>query len=185
MTNPLADHLLRTLRLAEDARLSCLVIGGHAVIYYGVPRFTRDIDFAIPEQETEAWKDLLEAADYKLFHATESFAQYADNTRDSRPDIDLMLFNASTWDKLHAESVHHALDEVTTATFPCPLHLLAMKLHASADAKRAETTSRDWDDVVALCQSQNIDPSTGLAHDLVLRYADQETLDRLLQAVQS
>ena len=184
MTNPLADHLLRTLRLAEEAGLNCLVIGGHAIIYYGVPRFTRDIDFAIPEQEAEAWKTLLEANNYRLYHTTGSFAQYADDTGDSRPDIDLMLINPSTWEKLHAEAVQQSLSEDTNATFPCPLHLLAMKLHASADPKRAATTSRDWDDVVALCQSQNIDPSIGLARDLVLRYADQGALTRLLQALQ-
>jgi hypothetical protein len=38
------NAVVETLKRAQQETLPCLVVGGHAVILYQVPRFTRDSD---------------------------------------------------------------------------------------------------------------------------------------------
>lgn len=55
--NPIQQSLSLLPMRAKDAGLSeYLLIGDNAVIAYGVPRFTRDLDFVIPDREENGWR---------------------------------------------------------------------------------------------------------------------------------
>jgi hypothetical protein len=59
--NPVQQSLLLLSERAQESGLSeYLLIGGSAVITYGAPRFTRDLDFVIPDREQIGWRTFLE-----------------------------------------------------------------------------------------------------------------------------
>ena len=49
------DTLRLLAQIAQTHQLPFLLIGGNAVIRYGIPRFTRDIDLLIPDTHEKAW----------------------------------------------------------------------------------------------------------------------------------
>lgn len=65
--NRVAETLNEICREANHAGLEdFILIGGNAVIAHGVPRFTRDVDFVIPERETMPWRQFLESRGFSL-----------------------------------------------------------------------------------------------------------------------
>lgn len=179
MENPIKVTLLDVLARAADCGAECLVIGGNAVIILGVPRFTRDIDLAVPETDRERWEDILASLGYRLFHATANFCQFA---ADGKPDLDLMLLDSGTWQKLVAERVTEKLPGDLVAHVPAPLHLVGMKLHALRDPKRRQD-NHDWNDVLGLCKAHRIDPSSGIAREFILRYGGEELAKKLIDTL--
>ncbi len=91
------------VQLAHDHELrDFLLIGGNAVIAYGVPRFTRDVDLVIPERDELAWRSMMGAAGFEMIHGTQAFVQFLDFDR-IKPRVDLMIVDESTWGKSSAK----------------------------------------------------------------------------------
>lgn len=57
-----------------------MIVGGYALIAWGVPRQTADIDLLIPEDERSAWKDLLADLGYGIPQEQGGFVQYPAHT---------------------------------------------------------------------------------------------------------
>ena len=60
---------------AKAAQLEFLLIGGHAVIAHGYPRFTADIDLLIEEKRIREWYDWLSGLGYVIFYRHPNFLQ--------------------------------------------------------------------------------------------------------------
>lgn len=58
-SNPIRDALVSLGTQAESRGLPYLLIGGNAMIHYGIIRLTRDIDFLIPETAVKQWRAFL------------------------------------------------------------------------------------------------------------------------------
>ena len=71
-TIPLPQDFKEFLRLLEDERVEYLLIGGHAVGYYGYPRATADLDIwiAVNRQNAEKTLRVLERFGMKTPEAT-------------------------------------------------------------------------------------------------------------------
>ena len=61
------ERLAAIAQALESVAITCLVMGGHAVRFYGLERYTNDFDFTLAPN---AWDDLAEPA-----RANQSFSE--------------------------------------------------------------------------------------------------------------
>lgn len=173
-----AESIVQIVQKAEEQKLPCLLVGGHAVILYGVTRFTRDFDLLIPDTHEEPWTRFLSGQfHYRRYHATHAFLQF-DHTSPDFPPIDIMLVDGSTWEKLRAKARTLPLDKGVSAPVPHPAHLVALKL-AAVSSRYRRRGNADWADIVNLIQEQELSLDDPEFRALVLRYGGEETLKRL------
>lgn len=178
-SNPVSDSLIRLGLAAQAEGLPHLIIGGNAVIHYGIPRFTRDIDFLIPDAAIDSWKALLVSLGYQCYHASGAFLQFevAADEPDGAP-VDLMSVDESTWEKLSKDADTDDMAAGYIARWPSPLHLVALKLHAWRGTFRTGR-EQDWSDIVKLVERCEIDLSDASTLEIVLRYGGADALEKL------
>ena len=175
--NPVHDALVRLGIQAEIRKLPYLLVGGNAVINYGVVRFTRDIDFLIPETALNEWQTFLEETGYRCFHASCAFCQFESPTPNLAP-VDLMLVDTSTWGKLFEKAERKPVTDDYTPLLPAGIHLIAMKLQASRSTNR-RIHAQDWSDVVQLIQKLEINIKEPEIAELIVRYGGDDALSQL------
>ncbi|MGI9173431.1 MAG: hypothetical protein ACR2F0_08995 [Chthoniobacterales bacterium] len=168
-------EIVKRARLEE---LPCLVVGGHAVILYQIPRFTRDLDFLIPDEAVDRWLDFLQRLSYRVFHRTGAFIQLEPATAGSRPPVDLILVDEQTWIKLIGKAQERDAGEGLSLPVPHPWHLIAMKLRATKSATR-RADAVDWSDILDLVQTCRIDLSDPEFQKIVLQFGGEESLQRM------
>ena len=182
--NPVEQVLIRIASAAmQEGLADFLLVGGNAVVLYGVPRFTRDVDFLIPAADDLRWRAFLASQGFAFIHGTPGFSQFSGPETEC-PRVDLMLVDASTWEKLEAESVTHSLADGVDLKLPVVHHLIAMKLRAAASPTRANP-EQDWSDVTALTLHHGYSLEDPMFRDLLVRFGGpaapeilQERLDR-------
>ena len=126
-----------------------LVVGGHALTAYGVVRQTIDVDCLIAADDTNALAQILKGNGYREMGRTENAVRYA-NSAPELPDVDVLLVDGATFEKLFAESNilrrgQHAF------RVPSLRHLIALKLHAIRNDARRE--ARDFADIAELLRA--------------------------------
>jgi hypothetical protein len=100
---------------AEKLGLDYLVIGGQAFNTFGAPRTTLDVDLLVRKTNRDAWTRLLSAEGFRLAHDGGNFLQFSPpNGVDW--NLDLMLVNDSTFEKLCDTARHVTLQGVPTKT---------------------------------------------------------------------
>ncbi len=178
--NPVQQSLARlSQRAAEFGLNEFLLIGGNAVIAYGVPRFTRDLDFVIPDREQESWRRFLEANNFCFIHGTSAFAQFLDSDKE-KPRVDLMLVGESTWSRLRSKARYFELSDGISIPLVAPEHLIAMKLRACLSPDR-RSGAVDWSDVVELCIRNGFDPEKDPTFaELVIQFGSDSLLENLI-----
>ena len=92
------NAIIDILKRAGQAQLPHLLVGGHAVILYRVPRFTRDLDLVIPGEAIDQWLEFLQRLTYGIYHRTDAFVQLEPATSGIMPPVDLMLVDKDTWE---------------------------------------------------------------------------------------
>ena len=174
----LRESLIEIIQKAEALKLPYLLVGGHAVIVYGVSRFTRDFDLLIPETKVEAWTHLLTTHfHYKLFQSTHAFLRF-ESSQPDYPATDFVVVDLSTWEKLDAKTESRPLTASINVRLPRPSHLIAMKLTAlSAPHRRKD--NQDWSDIINLIREQKLSLEDSELRSIVLRYGNEETLKKL------
>jgi hypothetical protein len=177
--NNLRDSLVSLALATKKDGLPFLLVGGNALIHYGVPRFTRDIDLLVPESSVGGWKEFLESRGYLRFHSSDAFLQFAGERPDLAP-VDLMVVGADTWDKLVSESETAEVSDGLLLALPSPLHLIAMKLQAYRSPKR-HSREQDWRDVLHLVNRFVQDPASGDFKQFVTRHGGEPAYHRLLR----
>ncbi|MBL9115308.1 MAG: hypothetical protein JNJ83_09915 [Verrucomicrobiaceae bacterium] len=162
------------LSQVQSSALDALLIGGHAVISYGVPRSTFDLDLLVRKEQRESWRTFMTSRGYTLFHESDPFQQWTPPTGEIA--VDFMLVDEPTWDKMRASA-----QIVQLGSLPClavaPIHLVALKLHAMK-FRPGSTADKDWRDIVELVRACNLDPASPELLAIVRRYANASTLTR-------
>lgn len=172
------NAVVEILRRAQAENLPCLLVGGHAVILYQIPRFTRDIDLLIPDAATERWLDFLQRLKYRVYHRTGAFLQLEPETPGSLPPVDLMLVDEDTWVKLRAKAEERDAGDGLRLPVPHPWHLIAMKLTAANAATRRAGAS-DWSDIFDLLRTCEIDLKDGEFRQLVMQFGGKAALEHM------
>lgn len=142
----------------ESAGLRCLIIGAHALSFYGVTRETADLDLLANRNDRARWELELVQAGYRRFHGSENFAQFTPPTRSAWP-VDLMFVREHTFSRMLGESRKITVHGKTFAV-PALEHLLALKLHA-LKYTHPRRTIKDFQDVVELIRSHPADLPIG------------------------
>lgn len=172
------NAVVEILKRAQQEQLPGLLVGGHAVILYQVPRFTRDIDFVIPEEAIDRWLEFLQRLSYRIYHRTEAFIQLEPATPGTMPPVDLMLVDQSTWTKLNVQAEERDAGEGMHLRVPHPWHLIAMKLSAAKSPTRRAGAS-DWSDILDLLRTCKIDLADPEFRKLVVKFGGDEALQRM------
>lgn len=105
-----------------------LVIGGHALAAHGVARQTVDVDCLVAVENRQALDAHLIGGGFVRLSETDHFARYR-HPSDIVPDVDVLLVDASTFDKLNADGIPVPRSPIKLRT-PALSHLIALKLHA-------------------------------------------------------
>lgn len=177
------NAVVEILKRAQQEKLPGLLVGGHAVILYQVPRFTRDVDFAIPEEAAERWVGFLQRLSYRVYHRTAAFIQLEPATTGSMPPADLMLVDEETWAKLSAKAQERDAGEGIRLRVPHPWHLIAMKLTAAKSTSRRAGSS-DWSDIFDLLRTCKIDLDDPDFRRMVVQSGGEEALRRMEERAQ-
>lgn len=144
------DMICRELP-AADVRF--LMIGGHAVNYYGYSRATQDIDFMITATQLPTVRDIMKKAGYTNISESENVTFF------SRPDslmrVDFLTVSADTMRQLleGAVAVSYGGRDIRV---PRLADLLAMKIFAVREGPPRRRT-RDLQDVENLARENKID----------------------------
>jgi hypothetical protein len=158
--------------------LPFLVIGGNAVIAYGYPRMTRDLDLLVREDDRRAWDELITGLGYTQHQIMRAFHMYNPAERGQFP-VDLMLVDAATFAKLTAEPGRCVLDE-TEVGIPKLSHLLALKLHALRQGP-SHRYERDLSDVLILMDVNEVDLAQPEYAEILNRYATPAVRTEILR----
>jgi hypothetical protein len=160
--------------IAEQAALKALpflIIGGNAVIAYGYPRMTRDLDLMVRDSHRRAWDELIVPLGYRAHEVQRVFHMYNPISRDL-PAIDLMLVDDGTFDKLTSEATEIEMAGAMVR-IPSLRNLIALKLHAlrSGAPHRREL---DMGDVLTLAQVNGVDLASAEYIEILTRYANPD-----------
>lgn len=178
--NPAIQDVFEVVtRRLPAAGVDFLMIGGHAVNYYGFIRATMDVDFMIAASAESTVRQMMKEAGFTNISSAENVIFF------SRPDsslrVDFLSVDSGTLQQLIGRAVQVPY-LATTVTVPCLEDLVAMKLFAlhNGSPKRA---IRDSEDVVRLVIEHQWDLEKQLK-PLCERFADASAYDALKERIQ-
>lgn len=166
--------------LSEQLGLPVLLIGGHAVNFYGYNRTTLDVDFLIAVDSFPAWRAGFESIGYRWIGQTENFVRLEAPDSALFP-MDVMLVAPETFQKLYAGRVESSFGNARLH-LPSPLHLIALKLHAMKNSERLRQ-GKDLLDILNLVSLCKIDTGGEEFQAILGRYANQETRSLVLRSI--
>ena len=166
---------------ARNSELPFLVIGGLAVIAYGHPRDTIDLDYLVRRSDREAWRRALASQGYEIAHEHENFAQFT--SKRGWVDLDLMFVNGPTFETMVAASELKSLGS-SDARFPSLEHLIALKLHVINQGIPHRMLG-DMDDVINLLVANHVDVRQERWRQLFAKYANLELYEKVARAIAS
>lgn len=162
----------------KEADIPHVLIGGFAVNAYKITRQTADIDFLIIKADFSKISDLLKKEGYEEGKVSDICGQMIGKS----PfywDIDFVFV-----DKMTLEGIRQEGKKVTIAgrefLIPSVMHLLALKLHALKNNPE-KRMAKDWEDVIALIEKENINVYSPEFKNLCLKYGKQELYDKILR----
>ncbi|MCX6961402.1 MAG: hypothetical protein NTZ08_02990 [Verrucomicrobia bacterium] len=166
--------------LSEQLGLPVLLIGGHAVNFYGYNRTTLDVDFLIAVDSFPAWRSGFESIGYKWIGQTENFVRLEPVAPALFP-MDVMLVAPETFQKLYAERVECPIG-TARMNLPKPIHLIALKLHAMKNPVRLRQ-GKDLLDILNLVSLCKIDIEGQEFQGVLDRYANEEIRNLVLRSI--
>lgn len=155
-----------------------LMIGGHAVNYYGFSRATIDVDFMIAAEATPSVRSIMKAAGFSNISEGENALFF--NAPGSNLRVDFLPVDAATMRQLieHSVWIDYANYRIRV---PSLADLIALKLFAikGGSAKRGD---RDIVDIVHLVIENRVDVERDL-RDLCARFASDQIYAHLTQQI--
>jgi hypothetical protein len=152
-----------------------LLIGGFAMQRYGLSRQTFDVDMLIAHAQKEKLASALLEAGYAAIAETDSFVRYrCDNLY--LMDIDVLLVDSDTLDKMLAASIVITVDDVDLRV-PSLSHLVALKLHAVTN--NAERSTKDLADIAELLRANPDAVSPKELDAVCTKYGTSEAVEKL------
>jgi hypothetical protein len=159
--------------------LKYLIIGGFAASFWGKPRFTADIDYVININDFELTKTIMSRLDYGLvfLHPKQAFAHF-DSLKDSGFRIDFMIVDNETWKRLDLAKKYADFGGKEKYPVVDPIHLIAMKLHASIQLDR-DDFMKDLSDIVEIMLAQNLNFDDLKKAGILDKYESKDELSKL------
>jgi hypothetical protein len=157
-----------------------VLFGGFALPVHGVERSTLDIDLLICEEDVDAFAALAAKAGYDEILRTPHYAKFRHRLPEVL-DIDTVFVDRKTIERIWADGSEEAV-------FGGPLRcasldmMLGTKLHAIRYNK-ANRGRRDFDDVVELLATNDLDPRGERFVQLCGRYGTNDILERICKAM--
>lgn len=171
-------NLSTLIRHACEARLPCLLIGGHAVIIHGHPRTTFDLDLAVPRPAVASWRAFVLTLGYTVHAEGPTFIQFNPPDTLTLP-LDLMIVRDATFRQLEAAAVEAPASMAGVRVIGLR-HLLALKAHVIKHG-HAGRVGKDVDDVIGLVRCNRLDVAEPEWRDLLLKYGPPELHEKLLR----
>ncbi|MDO8661718.1 MAG: nucleotidyl transferase AbiEii/AbiGii toxin family protein [Candidatus Omnitrophota bacterium] len=171
-------HLLSDI--SKQAGIPLILIGGFAVNYYKYTRQSADVDFLIQESDFQKMSELLKSTGYKLDYSQEVFARFISTGDSIIMDIDFMLIDEETFDKIIKDSQKA---DIAGCEFRVPSleHLIALKLHAVKYNPKPRLI-KDIPDIINLIKINKVDVKSGKFKELCLKYGTQELYEKILES---
>ena len=170
------------VRAAEKARLPFLVIGAHAVNWYGYTRATIDVDILVRKEDRDGWLALATAEGFRLFHDGEHFLQLSPPYGISWP-LDLMLVNDATFNGLTTDS-REATMCGEKVRVPSPELLIALKLHAIKHGP-PHRRGKDLQDIVGITEHSHLDARSEKYRHIFDKHGTLELYEEVIRALGS
>jgi hypothetical protein len=165
---------------AAKRNLRLLLIGGHAINYYGCSRETSDLDFLISQKERAGWMQIFAQFGYNTFHDRDCFIQY-DAPHDSAWPVDLMLVQEQTFGAMLSQSVEADFFDNKTRV-PSLEHLIALKLHALKHTQMHRFL-KDFLDVENLIYINKLDIKSPHIRNLFEKYGTPDLYEKISRSV--
>ncbi len=160
------------------AGVEFLMIGGHAVNYYGYSRATIDVDFMIAASDASAVRSVMQSAGFMNISESENVVFF--NHPEILFRVDFIQVDAETMRTLiqGAEKIEYAGQFLSV---PCLENLISMKLFAlkNGSAKRKE---KDFPDIVNLSVEHQLDVEAVL-RPLCEKFADEQIFTELAKQI--
>ncbi len=160
----------------QRENLPFLLAGGHAVVVHGYARTTFDLDFITDRDSRERWLRVLAHGGLTLYHEGPTFVQFSPPSGQHWP-VDLMFVNASTFQKLDAESVTAEIGRASVKVVSL-LHLIALKCHAIRHGHSGRVI-KDTDDLVRLIEVNRLQVEEPKLREIVLQHGSAEIYEKL------
>ncbi|HYH44928.1 MAG TPA: hypothetical protein VEG34_04535 [Thermoanaerobaculia bacterium] len=130
------------------------VIGGVALVMYGLPRTTLDLDLVVDFAVQDSLVSWLEARGYRTLHRSSGYSNHS-HPDAARGDLDFVYVQGETADKLFASCRKARGPGGREAPVPSPEHLAALKVFSlKNDPDRA---FRDQEDLRFLLHLPGVD----------------------------
>ncbi|MBP9838737.1 MAG: nucleotidyltransferase [Proteobacteria bacterium] len=172
-------EILRTISLyAEAKKIPFLIIGGHAINYYGFSRQTGDVDLLVKLADKNWWIELFNKLKYEVSQNDDKFIRMRAKTLAAWP-IDFMLVDDNTFDKLNNHSVQATLG-VADVRVVSPNHLVTLKLHALRHYQE-HRFQKDYNDIIWLLRNKKTTLDDNEIKELCLKYATLEIYEKIRQ----
>jgi hypothetical protein len=179
MKHPTVFHLVSS-EFAK-AGISCVLIGGFAVNYYGVTRQTADVDLLITKEDIAKALELLKKAGYKQGLVQQGVFARLEKSKTYLVDIDLMLVDEETLNKITKGGKEI---QIAGKSFVVPSlnHLIALKLH-SIKFNQKIREFKDMPDIINLLRINKVNARTERFRKLCLKYGTEELYRKILENV--
>ena len=169
-------------RAAETARLPFLVIGAHAVNWYGYTRATIDVDILVRKEDRGGWLALTAAEGFQLFHDGEHFLQLSPPYGISWP-LDLMLVNDRTFRGLTTDSRDATMCGAKVRV-PSPEMLIALKLHVIKHGP-PHRKGKDLQDILGITEHTQLDLRSEKYRQIFEKHGTLELYEEVIRACES
>jgi len=138
----------------EDKGFRYAVIGGVALVAYGLPRTTVDLDLVVESEAQEDLIQFLEASGYRTLHRSSGYSNHS-HPKSDWGSVDLVYVSGTTSQELFDATRLAAGPGGKTMPLPKPEHLAALKVLAMKnDPSR---TFQEMADIRFLVQLPGVD----------------------------
>lgn len=166
-------------KLAGEAGVPFLVIGGYAVVTHGYTRTTDDLDLITPNSRRQEWTKLLSGLGMSIKHDAATFLQF-DPKNETDMKVDLMFVPEDVFNKLGQAAVKGEIEGTPVGTVAL-LHLIALKCHSFLHG-RSDRRIKDMDDLIQLVLVNRLDLNEPELQAIIMRHGNAEIYERLQRA---
>lgn len=165
--------------LMRREKIFCVLIGGFAVNFHKVSRYTADVDFLITKEDFDKIAEYISRAGFKKLSPHENFAQFKSLGIGSI-GVDFMFVDPQTFNKIKEEGQKLKLGKKEFVV-PSLNHLIALKLHSMKSNQR-DRFGKDFPDVINLIKVNKLNIDDKDFKELCLKYGTKEIYQKIEEA---
>jgi hypothetical protein len=181
MRNRFAETIRLVSSAARRRKARAALIGGFALPFHGIRRFTEDVDFLVEESASEEIHDALLRAGGRCLQRTDDLANY-DTSSDALAPVDLLFARRAPTLAMLDRAVERMLGDTGVAVRVVDAAgIIGLKIQAIAnDPSRLD---RDRDDVRELLLGAGPGIDLALIRGYFRAFEMEDLLDRILEDI--